>query len=98
MFSSSQVACGLALVGIGLGLAVLASGCEDGCVRNSDCAEGYVCGDGVCALDITGDASMDSAVDASEPERDARDNDPDANNGQPDANDDDAASEDDAGG
>ena len=39
------------------------TGCEDGCVRNSDCAEGFTCSDAICAIKVT-DSGFDATLDA----------------------------------
>ncbi len=62
-----QASAGLMLCALGFALLFFASGCEDGCVRNSDCAEGFECSEALCVLkEPQGgmDASMNGDEDA----------------------------------
>lgn len=60
MRSKSQATIGLALLGLGLALTPAASGCDDGCVRNSDCPMSYECTDAVCTAKNISDAGSDA--------------------------------------
>lgn len=55
---------GLALCAFGVALLVFAGGCEDGCVRNSDCPADYQCTEALCAPKHQPEGGMDAAPDA----------------------------------
>jgi len=47
-------------VSLGLALLLTATGCDDGCVRNSDCPMSYECTDAVCTPKNSSDAASDA--------------------------------------
>ena len=58
----SKIKLRFSILGLSLGLwmACIASGCNDGCVRNSDCPMDYACTDAVCVPKHVDDAAADS--------------------------------------